>query len=1067
MTVLDQATGAPALLDDDGTRPPDYPPDSAGKLRRPSRRRVAVALALAGLLLVGLAEAFPPGTPQDVLADGGVLPLLAAAVLEVLPSSASRGPSIASRPEPSGPQSRAERRAWRWTLLGVGAGAALVAQTWFRAGTAIAGGDIAPPIGTAWIGRLFAPIAWSGTNLGGPGQAEGQLPWAALDWAVHAAGGSGALAQRLWLTLLLAAIPLAAAALARALRLSPAAGVATALLYAFSPYVLSNVGVNDVYLVAMVLLAALPAFLVGSATRSIPLWATIVGFVVAAPFVGFAYANPPLVGMLAGALLLTPLLAWLRFGRSAAARSLFALVVAGLALVGASAYWLIPDRVAVAAVATGELSPLSRWGFTESRATLANGLWLNNTWAWRFPAYYPYARDFARLPLVLVRPLLPLVSFGALAVWRGEDERTEHLRRTAAGIALFTILIMVLSTGTNTPGDLLFDPMYSLPYGWLLQEPGRFLMVASLGTALLVGVLVERLRPPATTTIIDTAGGGQARRAPRVSGSQGLALTAVAAVALASFPLWTGRVVPGPRPPFPSSHVRVPSYWESLASYLNSAAAPEGHLLVLPPDDFYQMPYTWYYGSDSFIEDLLDRPVVDPSGQGYDRVSNELLAAVDLEAEALSAGDWAEAARLLAATGTPLVLVRGDVEAGFPGRNIVSPALLVARLRRDPLVRLVHRSGPLFVFALRRTGRTSAGFATVDTPSPDLRALALLPSNTSLVSGPPAAGHLAVYQLPPVATWRLSGGTLTTSVTEHPGRRYRIAVLAIRPPPRRLTAADLHAGVARGRNGQAELRIRVPVGPSLLRDGTFAGGVWGPVGNCNDAAPVVPPNVLNATVVPRGGPAGGSAALRLDATVDAACEAQRLDWHGGDLLLRLQARSVSGAPAALCVWEQPVDRCAPASPLPAGPGWQSYSTVIHPDSGTTELSLFLYAYVDSPGQHSVEEYAGVTMRSLPFAPAVAVLAPPITPGPGERLLATNTGFSTAWSGPAGEHVVVDGLRNGWLQPQGLSNAGSPASVTYGLAEHEPRDEIGLAVGALLLAAVVLELGRKRGWVGAR
>jgi hypothetical protein len=479
------------------------------------------------------------------------------------------------------------------------------------------------------------------------------------------------------------------------------------------------------------------------------------------------------------------------------------------------------------------------------------------------------------------------------------------------------------------------------------------------------------------------------------------------------------------------------------------------------------MPYTWYYGNDGFIENLLDRPVVDPSGQGYDQVSNELLAAVQLEAEALSARDWGEAARLLAATGTPLILVRGDIEAGFPDRQITSPALLVARLQQDPLAHLVHRSGPLFVFALRRTAKGTTGFATINTTAPDLRTLALLPSNTSLVSEPPVAGHLAVYQLPPVATWRLSGGTLTTSVIEHPGRHYRIAVLAIRPPPRRLTARDLHAAVGRGREAQRVLRIGVPVGPSLLRDGNFAAGPWGPVGNCDDATAVAPPNILNATVLPHGGPGGALAALRLNATVDAACEAQHLDWHGGDLLLRLSTRSIPGAPAAVCVWEQPVDRCAAANPLPTGPGWQSYSTVIHPDPGTTELSLFLYAFVDSPGQHSVEEYAGVTARSLPFAPAVAVLASPITPGPHEQLLVANTGFSTAWFGPAGEHVVVDGLRNGWVQPGALTNSGPPASATYSLVEHESRDEIGLAVGALALAGAALALGRRRGWVGAR
>src|SRR5881397_674224 len=42
----------------------------------------------------------------------------------------------------------------------------VASQTWFRAGTVIAVGDVAPPVGTEWLSRLFAPWTWSGSNLG-------------------------------------------------------------------------------------------------------------------------------------------------------------------------------------------------------------------------------------------------------------------------------------------------------------------------------------------------------------------------------------------------------------------------------------------------------------------------------------------------------------------------------------------------------------------------------------------------------------------------------------------------------------------------------------------------------------------------------------------------------------------------------------------------------------------------------------------------------------------------------------------------------------------------------------
>ncbi len=86
----------------------------------------------------------------------------------------------------------------------------------------------------------------------------------------------------------------------------------------------------------------------------------------------------------------------------------------------------------------------------------------------------------------------------------------------------------------------------------------------------------------------------------------------------------TGAIAPDHRPVLPSTHVRVPGYWTAMASYLK-ASAPPGNLLVLPEDDYYQMPYTWgYYGADTFITDLIARHVVDAVSQGYAPSQQEL-----------------------------------------------------------------------------------------------------------------------------------------------------------------------------------------------------------------------------------------------------------------------------------------------------------------------------------------------------------------------------------------------------------------------------------------------------------
>jgi hypothetical protein len=664
------------------------------------RRSYRPVIASFGLACVVVAELLPPSSPQGLFAAFGFFALLVAAILMLVPKW-DRHPATAlevSQVEPHYPGAT-----WRWTLAGLGVFGLVVAQTWFRSGTVIAGGDNTPPIGTAWIGRIFNTYGWSGSNLGGPQANQGQLPFAALDEIVHLAGGSGALAQRIWMSLLIAGIIVAAAALARSLSMSPLAGVCVGIFFFFNPMTLSQVNIYDNYLTAMVLVAALPALVISYGRGTLKRWQLNLGFVVAAPFVGFIYSNPPLVGMLVLTVLATPLLVRVRFGRDTAVRACRGLLLAGALTAGASAYWLIPNLLASSSIASGPLSSVSTWAFTESRSTLANGLWLNTSWAWNFSEYNPYAHLFSQFPIALVRPLIPLLAlFGLTLPPPGKDQRVlSRSARLAGLLSVFVLGLILLSNGTRAPGSLIFNPLYHLPYGWLLREPGRFLLVVALGYALLVGLLVDRVSSRVRTHSNPTPPGDpNAVGTTRGSWSRWLMVSVLAVALVSAFPLWTGSVVSGPRDGFPSDHVIVPSSWTATADYLNSSKAPGGSLLVLPADDFYQMPYTWYYGTDGFIPNLLDRHVVVPSAQGYNNVSQELISAVQFEDSALINGNWKQASHLLTAIGTPIVLVRGDIEATFPGRDIVSPAALSAALTNDPDMHLVHRVGPLSLYEI-------------------------------------------------------------------------------------------------------------------------------------------------------------------------------------------------------------------------------------------------------------------------------------------------------------------------------------------------------------------------------
>jgi hypothetical protein len=983
------------------------------------RRSYRSVIASVGLACVVVAELLPESSPQGFAAFG-FFALLVAAILMLVPKW-DRHPATAlevSKDEPRYPGAT-----WRWTLAGLGVFGLVVAQTWFRSGTVIAGEDIAPPIGTAWIGRIFNTYGWSGSNLGGPQANQDLLPFAALDKIVHLAGGSGALAQRIWLSLLIAGIIVAATALARSLSMSPLAGVCVGIFYLSNPITLTQVGANDVYLTAMVLVAALPALVISYGRGTLKQWQLNLGFVVAAPFVGFIYANPPLVGMLVLTVLVTPLLVWVRFGRDTAVRTWWGLLLAGTLMACASAYWLIPNLLASSSIASGTLSSLSAWAYTESRSTLANGFWLNTTWAWNISEYVPYAHLFRQFPIALVRPLIPLLAFFGLTLRSpGKDQRVlSRSTRLAGLLSVFVLGLILLSNGTRAPGSLIFDPLYHLPYGWLLREPGRFLMVVALGYALLIGLLVDRVssrvRIPSNPT---PSGGPNTVGTTRVSWSRWLMVSVVAVALVSAFPLWTGLVVSGPHDGFPSGHVVVPSSWTATADYLNSSKAPGGSLLVLPPDDFYFMPYTWYYGIDGFIPNLLDRHVVVPSSQGYAKVSSELLGAVQLEASALTSHNWTEASRLLTAIGTPIVLVRGDIEATYAGRDIVSPAALSAALTNDPDMHLVHRIGPLSLYELNsQYWLAPTNYATTDASAPDLRLLAVLPQRTALISSPPQAGHAVIVPLPPLPNWQVEQNGLTSRVDLPNGWTFTLAALT---GATGVSGASVPtATISRPSASRQTAILFRTLGSSLISNGTFQSGGWGNVGNCNNTVPLNAPGDIGGGVVAvQGLGMTATNVLQLHASFGAACESTPLNWHGGNVFIRYSSRSLSGQPPRLCLWEEPIGRCAQLSststaPTSQGSAWITHSSIVIPDTGTQTISVFVYADMPTGGGQTITQYANMVVRSGPAISDAVLIGSPETTAQPLHLTVGIDGYSPSWSGaPGTTHVIVDGLRNGWL-----------------------------------------------------
>src|SRR5207237_7094406 len=115
------------------------------------------------------------------------------------------------------------------------------------------------------------------------------------------------------------------------------------------------------YAIALGRLAGVPAIIVAVGTTRLPLrWGALL-LAVTGPFVGSAFFNPPLVGMILGVGASTPLLVAFVDGRHAATRCLKAISLSLPACLGLSAYWIVPAMIHLTGNVTPDLSAVSSW----------------------------------------------------------------------------------------------------------------------------------------------------------------------------------------------------------------------------------------------------------------------------------------------------------------------------------------------------------------------------------------------------------------------------------------------------------------------------------------------------------------------------------------------------------------------------------------------------------------------------------------------------------------------------------------------------------------------------------
>jgi arabinofuranan 3-O-arabinosyltransferase len=581
-------------------------------------------------------------------------------------------------PEPGG-ETPAQKRRRRWLharpYVIVFAISSFIVSQWFRTGTFIATGDMG-----AFIRRGWAPeVNWSWnhqiTGAGSAGYTMARGPEFILIWLCHAFGLTEYTAQWMFYTVIYGMVGFGVAYLAGAFVRSEAGIVAAGAFGVMNGFFLTRLP-NPLNIISV----GIVAFMTGIAMR------VALGRRVPAPIAGFALIptsflgfNPPmLVVAYAWAVAGTPLVAAMILGRPAAVRLLWWFLKATPWVLILNVYWLVPLAQGYTggggATANATFTDPTNWSWSQVNNLPHNIVTMVANWAWFKPQYLPFAEELDKPYWVWVRYLLPALVFLAPGV------AIRARRRVALSLLGLVVIFVVLAKGLRPPFSAFNMFLYTyVPGFWLFREPmsklGQ-LLVSFFGVLLAIYVegMLHRIR---TRPLTRRPGWWQRGAYAAVFAPLVLAL-------LGPYPLITGSVIPDERPTQPSAHVRVPQAWWDTAERIDADPRP-GKVLVMPLDDYYQMPTTWgFFGVDSIANLLIEHPVVQRKPDGYFGDVPGFNSDVQGIETALVSGDLTPVPNLLAALGVSEVIIRHDLVRGLPNRYFADDRILSAAMERVP-----------------------------------------------------------------------------------------------------------------------------------------------------------------------------------------------------------------------------------------------------------------------------------------------------------------------------------------------------------------------------------------------
>lgn len=326
------------------------------------------------------------------------------------------------------------------------------------------------------------------------------------------------------------------------------------------------------------------------------------------------------------------------------------------------------------------------WSWVNKRASLLNLISMQGEWNWPKHVYYPWAAAYQHggLPWLLFTPAL-LALVGVLWV------RSERSRWIWTG---WIVSSLWLGQGTHAPFGWVNTWLYlNLPLFWLFRDPQIEMDVILLvSLMILAGLAIDELSK-------------KCRKLGRSARLGGIVIVLLGVALMANgYALVSGKAFPRNVSAINSLNVHVPSYWAQAAKFLNSSVRSRGRILVLPNDDFYEMPYRWgYYGTDNVAQSYFHAPVVllNPSPSGYLGGPPNYQATLRQLYTAIKSHPAQHIAPMLTAMGIHWIVERGDINWQVPGRSILAAPYVMWYLAHQPGIQKVRTIGALTIYRVQ------------------------------------------------------------------------------------------------------------------------------------------------------------------------------------------------------------------------------------------------------------------------------------------------------------------------------------------------------------------------------